>query len=106
MKDFYDIWILQKQMDFCGVSLFEAINKTFSNRKTRLDKSSINDLKLLGESGDKAKQWDQFIRKNQFNADTPNFRSIIKTLLLFLIPLIIAIDEGTKVPKKWNIKKR
>ncbi len=102
MKDFYDIWTLQRQMDFRGSSLLDAINKTFLNRQTKLDKNSFNQLILLGESQEKARQWEQFLRKNQFDPETPNFKSIINAISLFLTPMVTAIHEGTKPPDKWN----
>ncbi|NGX38825.1 MAG: hypothetical protein KR126chlam1_00138 [Chlamydiae bacterium] len=105
MKDFYDIWMLQKQMQFLGNNLLEAISKTFSNRQTKINNDSLNNLKLLGESQDKAKQWEQFVRKNRFDSETPNFKSIINAIFQFLMPIVIAIDEETRPPGKWNPSK-
>jgi hypothetical protein len=36
MKDFYDIWVLSRTIDFSGDELSEAIRLTFERRKTRL----------------------------------------------------------------------
>jgi len=105
MKDFYDIWTLQRQMDFKGSSLLEAISKTFSNRQTKLDKDSINDLKFLGENEEKGKQWEHFIRKNQFDSQIPNFKNVVVAISLFLAPLVTAANKGANLPNRWDSSK-
>lgn len=93
MKDFYDIWTLQRQMDFEKSNLLESIRLTFSNRQTKLNKDSIHDLRLLGESEMKDKQWKHFIRKNQFNSKTPNFKEIINKISFFLKSFVADVDK-------------
>lgn len=100
MKDFYDIWTLQRQMEFEGKNLLEAIAKTFINRQTEFTEASINELKLLGESQVKTAQWEQFIRKNQFDLETPSFENIINEIIDFLSPL--ATEKNTIIPGKWS----
>jgi hypothetical protein len=34
MKDFYDVWLMMRQLEFKGINLVEAIKKTFNHRKT------------------------------------------------------------------------
>lgn len=65
MKDFYDIWLLQRQFDFDGETLAMAIKKTFANRDTPIPEQPLAFSREFGEDNKKQIQWKTFIRKSK-----------------------------------------
>ncbi|HRW58168.1 MAG TPA: nucleotidyl transferase AbiEii/AbiGii toxin family protein [Chlamydiales bacterium] len=84
MKDFYDIWVLQRKNNFNKKILREAIHLIFSNRQTKFHKSVITNLKSLRESGLKGKQWEHFIKKNNFFIESLSFKKTVDEIVSFL----------------------
>jgi len=93
MKDFYDIWTLLRQINFKKSDLFKSIRLTFSNRHTNLNKNSIQDLKLLGESELKEKQWKHFIRKGHFSFQIPSFKEIVNEISFLLSSFALEVNK-------------
>lgn len=62
MKDFYDIWLLSRSLDFSGGELAPAIRATFDRRKTEIP-ASLPVALTAAFAGDPAKQqqWSSFI---------------------------------------------
>jgi len=87
MKDFYDVWILQREFDFKGETICKAIKTTFERRKTPLPESTP--LALSGEFyQDKAKQtqWKAFTSRARLRIPAGDLESIIGQVHSFLLP--------------------
>src|ERR1700722_12871228 len=63
MKDFFDIWILSRQLSFDGELLQKAIKTTFIRRKTSLDMLPDSLSEVFYESPVHIKRWAQFLQK-------------------------------------------
>ncbi len=105
MKDFYDLWILQRLFSFDGIIVAQAIQATFQRRQTALPVGTP--LALTDEfSQDKGKQlqWKAFINKGRLLESPPAFHEIILSLRQFLMPPLEAIQANTMFTGKWNLQ--
>lgn len=102
MKDFYDIFVLEKDFAFLGNTLVQAIKATFNRRKTEIP----TDIPLaLSEefAHDRVKtaQWNAFLQKNGLT-DVPEFPEILAKLRNFLMPILRAAADIQIKLGKWN----
>jgi hypothetical protein len=103
MKDFYDLWFLTMNFEFEGETLCQAIEATFSRRRTPLPTETPLALTPeFFESTAKLTQWKAFLRKGRLEADLKTFSSIITMLQNFLIPPCQAIAKGETFSKIWR----
>ena len=87
MKDYYDIWLLSSQFDFDGVTLQQAIEKTFKYRGA----VPASPTKLFDEISldkDKNIQWSAFIRKSGLDTAPKDIKDVIKFIKDFLLPIM------------------
>jgi len=108
MKDFYDVWWMAQQLDFDGVTLCEAIRRTFEARSTEV--IQFDELRVeISENQNVDQQWGAFVRKSRIIAPA-SFVEILLPIEEFLAPLLSALkDEQTMVarwdaPGLWNTK--
>ena len=94
MKDFYDIWMLSRIFNFNGEILTEAIEKTFENRKTTLNRNSVIFDPSFGKDKARNVQWKGFIRKAKLDNAPDSFQDVIAELKIFLEPIASSIDMG------------
>jgi predicted nucleotidyltransferase component of viral defense system len=103
MKDFYDLWYLSQHFTFEGDLLGRAIAATFDRRRTPIPTDTP--LALTSEFADdetKQRQWGAFVRKGKLNDDGLVLSQIRSILHDFLMPPIIAIDEGVEFDLVWS----
>ena len=101
MKDFYDLWILSRDHNFDGRKLSKAIELTFKNRDTSL-KQEITAFKQEFIKK-KEKEWSFFVKTlAQENSPSPSLSDVIKSLKLFLLPIVKALTLKKFVPKYWK----
>ena len=99
MKDFYDLWLLSRQYNFYGYQLSKAIELTFKNRGTSL-KQEITAFKKEFISK-KESEWNSFLKRlNQEHS--PSLSDIIKSLNLFLLPIVKSLTVKEPAPKYWK----
>lgn len=92
MKDFYDIYILLKHMDFSDEELFLAINATFERRKIPLPKNiPVAFSPKFIEDGTKDIQWKAFIKRNSLNSSL-QLSEILKYIEKRLLHILINAD--------------
>ena len=106
LKDFYDIAYLAQHFNFSGSILVEAIDATFTRRRTRL--SSNLPLALTEEfARDPARkaQWRAFVSRARLAEgglySTSDFEEVVSDLRVFLGPPLEAIHRGTTFGAKW-----
>lgn len=63
MKDFYDVWLLSRQLDFDGRTLAKAISSTFANRGTEIEAEPIALSEAFAESEQTRAKWSAFARR-------------------------------------------
>jgi len=102
MKDFYDIWYILRQFEFMGSCLQEAMKETFANRKTDLPADPYVFSTEFKTNQDKQKQWVAFISRGDFKETPQNFSEIVKSIEVFLMPIIKSITEGEIFSQTWQ----
>lgn len=103
MKDFYDLWFLAMKFEFEGETLCQAIEATFSRRRTPLPKETPLALTPeFFESQAKQTQWKAFLSKGKLETDRSTFSEVIAILQNFLMPPCRAIAEGETFSKIWR----
>jgi len=103
MKDFYDIYFLQRNRKFNGVHLQSAINLTLKHRKTDINYAFDIFSESFMNDSDKQTQWKAFSRK-LYTKQTIDFRSVMVHLKKFLEPIIQAIVDDNKFELQWDFQ--
>jgi len=101
MKDFFDIWLLSRQFDFEGQTLYRAIEKTFANRETRISVQPVVFTEIFYNDPLKNTQWRGFIRRNRLENIPQDFSEIIIAVTDFLRPIATALSANQNVSWKW-----
>jgi len=85
MKDYYDIWMLNRSYDFDAERLSRAIAATFARRGTAIPKEVPDALTaVFATDATKQRQWAAFGR--DLTADLPALETIVTDLADFLMP--------------------
>lgn len=94
MKDYYDIYYLANKFDFDGVTLSEALKKTFENRNHNFTIEQFEQMLEFDSDDAMQKKWKAFIKK--INTKTDDFETVIETIQKFLLfPCKAAFDNVT-----------
>ena len=89
MKDYYDLWMLSRDVSIDADTASRAIERTFKRRKTDmptnvpdglLDEFAHNEVKVV--------QWNAFVRKNRISPANVDFPSIVSGVREFLMRLV------------------
>ena len=100
MKDYYDIYYLANKFDFDGVTLTEALKKTFENRNHNFTIEQFEQMLEFDSDDAMQKKWKAFIKK--INTKTDDFETVLKTIKLFLVEPFIAAVENKNFDNKWS----
>ena len=100
MKDYYDIYYLANKFDFDGTTLTEALKKTFENRNHNFTIEQFEQMLEFDSDDAMQKKWKAFIKK--INTKTCDFKSVLKTIKLFLAKPFIAAVENKTFDEKWS----
>src|SRR6266851_1965842 len=105
MKDFYDIWMLSRTIDFSGNELSEAIRLTFERRKTPLPEEVPTALTArFCESDQHLRQWSAFARRIGEKGLATDFARVISDLVAFLIPPVKSAAAEKIYAAHWSPK--
>jgi hypothetical protein len=102
MKDFFDIWLISRQFDFNGVTLVEAILKTFSTRRTRIPAEPVALTDAFANDTTKAVQWRGFLRKNRLSGAPKDLMEVIIFIGAFLKPISERLAAGHVFNSTWK----
>jgi len=94
MKDFYDVWICSKHLNFSAASLREAVSATFDNRATIVPDGEFEALTDSFVASHRV-QWNAFSRKIGENQLADVFGEVVEDLRLFVLPLLRGDDAGS-----------
>ncbi len=100
MKDYYDIYYLANKFDFDGMTLTEALKKTFENRNHNFTIEQFEQMLEFDSDDAMQKKWKAFIKK--INTKTDDFETVLKTIKLFLAKPFIAAVENKTFDEKWS----
>ena len=104
MKDFYDVWVLQNQFDFDGVTLSEAIKATFERRRTAVEPSSwITFQSSFYASDEPLTRWRLYVSRGSFERVPPPFADVGAAIEAFLRPVCVAIVEDHGFAQSWPL---
>ena len=102
MKDFYDLWIMEKTFPFEGEILTEAIVATFSRRRTALGDALPLALTVeFSEDLNKQTQWRAFIKRNKLTPADLYLPAVIAEIRKFLQPPMTAAAKGETFDFNW-----
>jgi hypothetical protein len=104
VKDFYDLQILCRTLDFDRQILGQAIRNTFENRGTELPTAGMP-LAFTAEfydDGSKKKQWAAFCTKNANYMVNMEFKTVIGSLERFLTPVAAAARTKASFSRHWR----
>lgn len=103
MKDFYDIWLMTKQVNFEGKNLAAAIAATFRHRKTQLpDRAPFFAEEIYDEKSDRAVMWKAFLRKRQIKTAPDSLADVAQVIENFLQEPLQAIKKGEELKITWS----
>jgi hypothetical protein len=103
MKDFYDIWLMSRQINFDGRRLAKAIKATFECRKTPLPaEAPLFAKEIYDEKSDRAAMWRAFLRKKQIETAPDSLTEIAQTIESFLLELVQSIATDAETIIKWQ----
>lgn len=100
MKDYYDIYYLASKFDFDGVTLTEALKKTFENRGHSFTIAQFEQVMTFDNDDAMQKKWKAFIRKIDIKMD--DYSTVLKTIKEFLTKPFTAAARGKEFTEKWS----
>lgn len=101
MKDFYDLWILSRHIEFDGRLLSQAIYATFERRRTSLPlELPVAFREEFCEDSEKRAQWQGFTRKSQLQ-NIPELFEVVRDIRNFLWPLTEALRDDNSFVMSW-----
>lgn len=101
MKDFYDVWICSKHLDFDTDTLLKAISATFKNRETPIPAQEFGALTATFAAAHRV-QWNAFVRKMDEDELIDGFGKIIEDIKTFAMPAFRSLASGKKVAQRWK----
>jgi predicted nucleotidyltransferase component of viral defense system len=102
MKDFYDVWMMSRELQFNGWTLARAIQATFQRRQNELPQTVPTAFtEEFAENPDKGAQWNAFLSRNRLDAGGMDLAQITQEIRLFLMKPMIAAAEGQGFEETW-----
>ncbi|HKR42427.1 MAG TPA: nucleotidyl transferase AbiEii/AbiGii toxin family protein [Paraburkholderia sp.] len=101
MKDFYDVWICSKHLDFDAGTLLMAISATFKNRETPVPAQEFEALTTTFVEAHRV-QWNAFVRKMGEDDLIDAFSKIIEDLKNFAMPALRSLAREEKFAQQWK----
>jgi Uncharacterized conserved protein len=93
LKDYYDIWKIQRNYEFDCDMLAKAVSATFEQQNRQLNSQMPGLSDLFARKSER--DWKAFLKKTIFKDDI-SLLEVVEDLRIFLIPVIeSALDDGT-----------
>jgi predicted nucleotidyltransferase component of viral defense system len=102
MKDFYDVWICSKHLDFNADSLLKAIDATFKNRETPIPTEGIDAFTATFVEEHRA-QWNAFVRKIGEKELVDALDRVVEDIQSFAGPALRSLASGETLKRQWKI---
>lgn len=102
MKDFYDVWVLQRSFEFDGEELAKAIKATFERRRTAIEPVSCLALQSsFYASEEPLTRWRLYVSRGSFELVPPPFAEVGSAIERFLRPLAESIVYEERFGLIW-----
>ncbi|MDZ4655204.1 MAG: nucleotidyl transferase AbiEii/AbiGii toxin family protein [Coriobacteriia bacterium] len=105
MKDYHDIWMLSRTLEFDGQDLADAIRATFQRRDTELPSETPAELtrEYTGQP-ETSRMWDTYRKGFSASAcDLPeDLQDVADAIAMFVMPAAIAAASGAAFGKTWT----
>ncbi|AMN47706.1 hypothetical protein ACG33_11460 [Steroidobacter denitrificans] len=101
MKDFYEVWICSKHLDFDTDTLLDAIGATFKNRETPVPAEDLEAL-TADFANQHRVQRNAFVRKMGENELTDAFGEVVAELRIFALPLLHSLARSERLAQQWK----
>ncbi|MGE3163740.1 MAG: nucleotidyl transferase AbiEii/AbiGii toxin family protein [Planctomycetota bacterium] len=103
MKDFFDVFVLARGMNFGIEMLAGAIRATFDRRRTPVPEGPPLALTVaFGQAAEKRQQWTAFVRKSGINGAPSEFADVVREISAFLEPVLVALQApGESLDSQW-----
>jgi predicted nucleotidyltransferase component of viral defense system len=102
MKDFYDVWMMSRELQFNGRTLAHAIKATFQCRQSEFPQAAPTAFtEEFVQNPDKSTQWNAFLSRNQLDAGGMDLAQIIQEIRLFMMKPMSAAAEGQEFKETW-----
>ena len=99
MKDYYDIYYIANKFDFDGVTMTEALKRTFENRGHNFTIEQFEQVMSFADDSAMQKKWKAFSRK--IDTKTDDFSTVLKTIKAFWAKPFTAAIKGEKFTEQW-----
>ena len=104
MKDFYDIWIYSRHLEFDGSTLARAIAATFKHRGTDLPAELPTGLSpAYFEAQEHVTQWRAFVRRIGEPDLADAFARLVGEIGAFVMPPTTAAVHGQRFARRWQV---
>ena len=102
MKDFYDLWVMSRQMSFDGETLCQGLAATFERRQTPVPEGVPPGLseEFTGLQ-DKLQQWQAFLKRTSLAESSLTLDRVIGDLRAFLVAPLLAAAHRTPFRQSW-----
>lgn len=104
MKDFYDVWMCAKHLDFEADALLKAISATFENRETALPTEEVEALTSSFAEQHRV-QWNAFVKKIGEGQLVDSLANIVDEIKAFVLPAFSSLARGATLPQEWRAGK-
>lgn len=105
MKDYHDIWMLSRTLEFDGQDLADAMRATFRRRETELPAETPAELtrEYTGQS-ETSRMWDTYRKGFSTSAsDLPeDLQDVADAIASFVMPAAVAAAGGATYDKTWT----
>jgi hypothetical protein len=105
MKDYHDIWMLSRTLEFDGQDLADAMRATFERRDTELPTEIPAELtREYTEQVETSRMWDTYRRGfSAATSDLPeHLQELADVIAMLVMPAVTAAASGTAFAKTWT----
>jgi predicted nucleotidyltransferase component of viral defense system len=102
LKDFYDVWMMSRELQFDGQTLARAIHATFQRRGRELPHTApMAFTEEFAGDDDKGRQWNAFLSRNRLDVGGMVLTQVIWQIRQFLMPPMIAAASQQEYEEMW-----
>lgn len=102
LKDYYDLAMLPRSLEFDGQTLVESMHRTFSRRATPIPSEPLEGLSdAFAHYPLNATRWRAFLEKGRLTTLSPDLREVVSEIRRFAQPVLAAAARGEPFAATW-----